>query len=65
MSGEGTEDGADEDRSPKSREDGVGDEHDQAVDGAAGSRGSSTLGDPKERSDEITADEPANDQVEA
>ncbi len=45
--GEGTEDGADDDRSPESGEDGVGDDRDQAVDGAAGSSGSGPLAIPR------------------
>ena len=47
MSGERTEHGVDDDSSPESGEDGVGYEHDQAVDGAAGSRGSGALCDPQ------------------
>ena len=60
-----TEDVADEDRYSESREHGVRDEHDEAMERAADSRRSGTLGDPKNCSGEVATDEPADDQVEA
>ena len=64
MAGERAEDGTDDDRSAEAREDGIGDKDDEADDRAAGVCWPGARGDSEQRGDEVSADQPADDEVE-